>query len=82
MHFIEHIIEPTRLLMAWQSSNEKHRTRYIMAELMLVDGKVDLTYLLKTKDFQLAQQLGFESHTAFPNINLTYHNVLDALRSY
>src|ERR1700676_5362033 len=77
MHFIEHIIEPTRLLMAWQSSDETHRTRYIVAELKLVAEKINLTYFTDSKDFQLAREHGFESYPAFPNINQTYHDVLD-----
>lgn len=77
MHFIEHIIEPTKLLMAWQSSNEKDHTRYLVANLSLVDGKVELTYLDNTPDFHKAQEKGFESYPAFPEIDRTYHNVLD-----
>lgn len=77
MHFIEHIIEPTKLLLAWQSLDETHRTRYIVAELNLVDAGVNLVYLTHSKDFQKAQEKGFESYPAFPDINKTYPNVLD-----
>ncbi len=78
MHFIEHIIEPTKLLLAWQSSDEKHRTRYIVAELNRTDDDINLTYLVDTKDFRQAQSKGFESYPAFQDINKTYDNVSDA----
>jgi hypothetical protein len=78
MHFIEHIIEPTKLLLAWQSSDEKHRTRYIVAELNRIGNQITLTYLINTDDFHKAQSKGFESYPAFPEINKTHHNVLDA----
>lgn len=77
MHYIEHIIEPTKLLLAWQSSDETHR-RYIVAELNRTEDKIDLTYLVNTESFNKAQAKGFESYTAFQDINKTHHNVLDA----
>lgn len=79
MHFIEHIIEPNKLLLAWQSSDEEHRTRYIVAELNRAkNDQIMLAYLVNTDDFRKAQSKGFESYPAFPDINKTYDNVLDA----
>ncbi len=78
MHFIEHIIEPTKLLLAWQSLDEKHRTRYIVAEINHVGEDVNLTYLVDTADFIKAQKMGFESYPAFQDIQKTHHHVLDA----
>jgi hypothetical protein len=78
MRFIEHIIEPTKLLLAWQASDEKHRIRYIVAELNRVGEEISLTYLPKTNDFAKAQEHGFEAYPAFQDINKTHHNVLDA----
>ncbi len=78
MHFIEHIIEPTKLLLAWQSSDENHRTRYIIGELNRIDDDISLTYLHDTKDFLEAKSRGFDCYTAFPDVQQTYHNVLDA----
>lgn len=78
MNFIEHIIEPTRLLMAWQASDESHRTRYIVGELKRVGEKIDLKYLVESKDFQLAKEHGFKFYPAFPDVSQTYHDVLDS----
>ncbi len=78
MHFIEHIIEPPRLLLAWQTSDEKYRTRYIVAELYRTKDGVSLVYLKDTEDFRDAQNKGFESYPAFPQIDQIYDNVLDA----
>lgn len=77
MHFIKHFIEPTRLLLAWQSSNEAHRFRYIVGELSCFDNEVTLRYLTKTKDFNLAQEKGFEGYPAFPLTQEVYQQVLD-----
>ena len=78
MRFIEHIIEPTKLLLAWQSLDETHRTRYIVAELNRIENGVSLTYLVNTDDFKKAQARGFESYPAFKETNITHSNVLDA----
>jgi len=77
MHFINNIIEPKKLLLAWQSLDEEYRTRYIVAELNSTKGMVTLNYLVNTKDFLAAQQRGFESYPAFQDINKIYSNVLD-----
>lgn len=78
MRFIEHIIEPTKLLLAWQSLDESHRARYIVAELNRNGDKIDLTYLTHTKDFQEATSKGFEGYPAFQDTNKMHSNVLDA----
>jgi hypothetical protein len=77
MRLIKHIIEPTRLLLAWQSSNETHRFRYIVAELSQVGNETILTYLSKTKDFRMALEKGFEGYPAYPLTQEVYHQVLD-----
>lgn len=76
MQYINHIIEPTKLLLAWQSLDEKHRTRYIVAELNQSETGVTLTYLTDTKDFRTAQERGFESYPAFQDITRPHYNVL------
>jgi len=78
MNFIRHIVEPTQLLLAWQSSNEEYRSRYIVAELNLIESEVNLRYLINTKDFRKAQTKGFEGYPAFQDFNKIHHNVLDA----
>lgn len=78
MHFINHIIEPKRLLLAWQSPEKRYRTRYIVAELNATGTDISLTYLPESKDYQEAQNKGFDSYPAFPSANVLHHNVLDA----
>lgn len=78
MHFIEHIIEPTKLLLAWQSLAESHRKRYIVAELHWTGNDSTLTYLQNTKDFIEAREHGFECYPAFKEIKEVHHNALDA----
>jgi hypothetical protein len=78
MRFIEHIIEPTKLLLTWQSSEEDHRTRYIVAELNRIGDEINLRYLVNTEDFNKAKIQGFESYPAFQDVNKIHGNVLDA----
>jgi len=82
MNFIEHIVEPSRILLAWQSFREENRTRYIVAEInRTAENKVVLKYLPDTKDFEKAKEWGFESYPAFPYIEKVYDNVLDTFLS-
>lgn len=78
MHFIEHIIEPTKLLLTWQSHDEKQRTRYVVAELNSIGSQIHLNYLTDTGDFHKARSMGFEYYPAFPDISKIHNNVLDA----
>lgn len=79
MHFIEHIIEPKKLLLAWQSADEQHRTRYIIAELFRTqENRIDLIYLKNSRDFHKAKEKGFESYIAFNDATEIHHDVLDA----
>lgn len=80
MHFIEHIIEPERLLMTWQHLPDNQR--YVVAELKRNLGldTVSLKYLINTGDFQKAQEHGFDGYPAFPIKTETHTiGVLDAL---
>jgi hypothetical protein len=78
MHYIEHIIEPKKLLLIWQSRLIAHRTRYIVGELEATNGQFTLKYLVGTPDFEEAKKWGFESYPAFPHLDKVYDNVLDA----
>lgn len=78
MNFIEHIIEPTKLLLAWQSFDEQHRTRHIVGELIYTDSDYNLKYNVSTQDFKVAQQNGFVAYPAFPDVIHIYSNALDA----
>ena len=78
MNIIEHIIEPTKLLLAWRSSDEQCGTRYIVGELHCIDREVTLTYLTGTKDFTNSQAKGFSGYPAFQDISIVHHNVENA----
>lgn len=78
LHYIEHLIEPDKLLMTWQDNIE--RTRYVVAELKRNGDKISLHYLINSKDFQAAQERGFNYYPAFQNIQEPHENgVLDSL---
>jgi hypothetical protein len=80
MSFIEHIIEPDKLLLVWQSPNEEHpRTRFVVGELDRDNENVSLTYLIDSKDFIEAKKLGFTGYPAFQDTIKIHTNVLDAL---
>jgi hypothetical protein len=80
MHLISHLIEPSKLLITWQSADKEHRTCYIIGELTRTpDNHVSLTYLVNSTDFKNAKTYGFEPYAAFPNIHETHHQgVLEA----
>ena len=65
MRYIEHLIEPDRLLLSWQAQESKDRSRYVVGELVRKEGKVVLNYLNDTEDFERACQHGFSGHPAF-----------------
>lgn len=82
-YFIEHIVEPRRLLLAWQAPEGKLRTRYNVAELVRPDIENDesvvLRYLRDSEDFRKATELGFEGHPAFKKVDKEYSDgVVDA----
>lgn len=79
MRYIEHIIEPQRLLLSWQSSQPgKSRGRLFVAELVRNNEEADLVYLSDTEDFKKAESLGFESYPGFKTDKKIYENVLFA----
>lgn len=78
MHFIEHIIEPTKLLLTWRATDERYHPRYVVAELNRVGNEITLQYLRESKDFSNAQREGFTGYPAFQDMAETHSNVLDA----
>lgn len=75
---IEHIIEPTKLLMTWQ--DKQTRTRYTVAEILRAGSQVTLKYLADSPELQKAFDAGFEPYPAFQNMKILHtHGVLDAL---
>ncbi len=63
MRYIDHIVEPERLLLSWQTPDD--RQRMIVAELVRSDDDSDLVYLKDSEDFSRAQSLGFKGYPGF-----------------
>ena len=80
-HYIQHIIEPKRLLLTWQSPDSGNRTRHVVAELLNDNNEesVTLRYLSDSEDFKKAFKLGFDGYPAFKKTNKEYSTgVMDA----
>jgi hypothetical protein len=74
MRQIEHIVEPDRLLLSWQTASE--RLRMFVAELIRSGDDADLVYLKDSEEFSKAQRLEFEGYPGF-DIEINIHkNVL------
>jgi hypothetical protein len=79
MNFIEHIIDPRRLLLAWRPPDPAHRTRLAVGELLNEGGVARFRYLRDTPDFVRATDLGFTCYPAFRKTERDYdQGVLDA----
>ncbi|HWL64251.1 MAG TPA: HIRAN domain-containing protein [Steroidobacteraceae bacterium] len=79
MNFIEHILEPKRLLLVWQGQAGSSRIRHTVAELLRQsDDQVRFRYLTDTPDFHNACDEGFFNFPAFRKIDQIYDlGVLD-----
>ncbi len=74
MRHIEHIVEPDKLLLSWQTPSE--RLRMFVAELIRNGDDADLVYLKEREDFSRAQSLGFNDYPGL-DIKINIHkNVL------
>ena len=75
MRQIEHIVEPDRILLSWQTASE--RLRMLVAELIRSgDDDANLVYLKESEDFLKAQSLEFEGYPGFDIKKDVYENVL------
>jgi len=74
MRQIEHIVEPDRLLLSWQTASE--RMRMFVAELIRSGDDANLVYLKESEDFLKAQSLEFEDYPGFAIENDVHKNVL------
>lgn len=73
MKFIEHIIEPEKLLLSWQTSQPgKSRGRMFVAEVIRHENDADLVYLVESQEFKQAKELGFKGYPGF-GIDKTIH---------
>lgn len=64
--FIEHIIEPRRLLLCWQARDSQNRSRYVVGELVQREKSVTLRYFTDSPEFKDALNHGFVGYPAFP----------------
>jgi hypothetical protein len=76
MRLIEHLFEPKRLVLAWQSLDPAHRRRYAVGELT----PERFRYLMDTEDFSEARKRGFAGYPAFRLHARSYEN--DPLRPF
>lgn len=78
--FIEHLVEPQRLLLYWQARESKNRSRYRVGQLVMKGGQVVLQYD-HGPEMAEAKQMGFEGYPAFPLKQMEHsHQVMDAFR--
>ncbi len=74
MRYIEHIVEPERLLLSWQAKSE--RQRMLVADLIRNGKDANLVYLKESEDFLKAQNLGFDGYPGFAIESDIHKNVL------
>lgn len=68
MNTLQHIVEPARLLLTWQPSDEQvsPRTRRVIGEVRAEsNGQTVFRYLKNTLDFEEAKKAGFRGFPAF-----------------
>ncbi|MBI5919053.1 MAG: hypothetical protein HY849_06735 [Nitrosomonadales bacterium] len=83
MNTLQHIVEPIRLLLTWQPSDEQahDRTRRVVGEVYAeTNGEIVFRYLKDSSDYQAACEAGFQGFTAFENKSeVIRHGVVEAL---
>lgn len=67
MNYIQNIIEPNRLFLAWQPRREidETRTRRAIGELFKRDGNVVFRYMVEADDYRKAIEFGLEPYIPF-----------------
>ncbi|OLO10505.1 hypothetical protein BTW10_14210 [Chromohalobacter japonicus] len=77
--FIEHLVEPRRLLLYWQARESKNRSRYCVGQLVKHGGDVWLQYGVDEQEMAEARKMDFQGYPAFSlNRSEHRHHVLDA----
>jgi len=77
MRYIEHIIEPQRLLLSWQPKDSQHRQRMLVAELRQnKNDNADLIYCTQSQDFLNAQKIGFPGYPGLGTDVAIHENIL------
>ncbi len=72
MNFIEHLVEPERLLLVWQAPDGKVRARLEVGELLREGEEITFRYLTESEDFARACELGFTCYPAFRKTDRDY----------
>lgn len=79
--FIEHLVEPRRLLLYWQARESMKRSRFYVGQLIKQGDQVSLHYDFNSQDFLKAKELGFAGYPAFPLKQAEHnHQVLEAFK--
>lgn len=77
MKYINHIIDPDRLLLAWQSLDKDFRKRIAVAELISKENKIVLKYI-ENQEVEEAKTWGFVGFPSFKISKKEYNdNVLE-----
>lgn len=66
MNFIRHIVEPRKILLAWQASTGTDKKRRIVAEIIKENNDIRLEYSKHTNDYNEALNLGFSGYPGLP----------------
>lgn len=69
---IEHIVEPSRLLLLWQGPEGSSRVRHVVGELTPSETGLALRYAVDSPDLQAAKRDGFRGHPAFTDLDKTH----------
>ncbi|WP_280547034.1 HIRAN domain-containing protein [Halomonas sp. 11-S5] len=78
--FIEHLVEPQRLLLYWQARESKKRSRYRVGQLVMKGGQIVLQYD-HGPEMAEARKMGFEGYPAFPLKQVEHsHQVIEAFK--
>jgi hypothetical protein len=78
--FIEHLVEPHRLLLYWQARESQNRSRYRVGQLLKQDDEVVLQYE-NGPEMMLARDHGFQGYPAFPLKQAEHrHQVMEAFK--
>lgn len=65
MRYIEHLVEPDRLLLSWQAQESERRSRYVVGQLIRTGDMVVLEYFKGSVDYEEASEHGFKGYPAF-----------------
>lgn len=79
--FIEHLVEPQRLLLYWQARESKNRSRYRVGQMVKRDDQIWLQYDVDGQEMAEAKDKGFQGYPAFPLKQAEHqHQVMDAFQ--